>query len=673
MASIYKELLYVLRGGCNTALDPSIIGEDQLQESIGMEYRPPRMGLFAVGGRTRADSGTILGNRTFGLVWSSWDNAPAVGYLVAFASPSATAFGYMGSAESDGDVVFSPLSVQFLNTGTHLWSASATAFADGCHYQNHWFYFNGVNRNLSLPSSVVTGFGAGGAWRAHGLIDVTATAFTNVTGAGGPSTLQAGAYDVWYSEISLSSVLLDGTAAKSGYSGTPQQVTLSASGLVIEITMPPTFPTNKGTILASVWASLPGGSFPNGFLIGSGALLSPGSIIYCTSQTLTEPYEVAAPVGGVPVSAWHEPPRAYSMRVFKDSLVCIDAEDRQFLRYSLPADPYNFPSINYIPVGETPWQDTLNAIENCGEVLLAFSTFYGFRVNYLPRHTDSEDIAVGRGDCYDRFSVGHGCVSPRGVAAVPLPGGAEVCLFVCRDGIHITDGERVGYLNEDFDWSVVALGSLTRCILKNNPKRHRVEFYYIDTSGNYQRADFYYHPSFIRKGPEGLPKLPWLGPTRVPGLAAALGTFSNDWQMWSGDDSNPRVWIEATGIVDNAQLVDGSGTIQKRWRTKNYYLAGVHGDFELYKPYTHQAQITASGTYPITLLGTTDEQGNTFSATSTVDQSLKGAQPHPALHNRLQHFSLRGVKDDGGTWQELNYLVFVVKGAQELHSAKSTS
>ena len=46
MASVYKEIAIMLRGGLNTALDPSIIRDDQLREATGLEYRPPRMGLF---------------------------------------------------------------------------------------------------------------------------------------------------------------------------------------------------------------------------------------------------------------------------------------------------------------------------------------------------------------------------------------------------------------------------------------------------------------------------------------------------------------------------------------------------------------------------------------------------------------------------------------------------
>ena len=674
MPDAYKEILVALRGGLNTALDPSVVGDDQLTESNGMEYRPPRLGLYGTGGRTQANTATIPGAKIYGLVYASWDGAPADGYLVAFNSPSGVNHAYIGSAEADGDIVFNSIGVGSIPAG-HTWypAVSATAFADGCHFLNDWFFYNGAKKNLAVFSNVITSVGAGlTSWRQHGLIAITATAQTIATGTG--STLAAGVYDVWYVEQSISSFVGppdDRTSARSSYNGDPVSVTLSASGMQIKVTLPNEI--NDSVISGYVYASLPNGSYPIGYLIGSGSM--PGDA-YCTSQDLTDPYEVVAPIGGVPVSAWDEPPIAYSMRVFKDSLVCIDADDRQLIRFSLPGDGIHFPSINYIPVGETAWQDELNALETVNDVLLAFSNFYMFRINYLPRHTDSDDILAARGNCFDTISHGHGAVSPRGTAAFAVAGGAELCLFVCRClGVHITDGERVSYANIDVDLTtLVDLASIGRTVLKNNPKRHRVEFYYLDKTDTTKakRLDFYYHPALMQKGVLGFPKLPILGPTPVPGLCPALGLFANDWQMWCGDENAGKVWIEATGTEDGSDQENADGRVTKTWKTKNFYYAGVNGEFDLFKVYTHQSQTSASGSYTVTGEWRTDDVGTSFTATSTVDQSLKGAQQHPAIYGRAQRFSLRGEKADGGAWQELNYLVFVVKSGTELHTAKSS-
>jgi len=56
-----------------------------------------------------------------------------------------------------------------------------------------------------------------------------------------------------------------------------------------------------------------------------------------------------------------------------------------------------------------------------------------------------------------------------------------------------------------------------------------------------------------------------------------------------------------------------------------------------------------------------------------VDFSLKGAQPHE-FTDRAQSIRARIVKDDGGAWQEINYMVFVLGGESlPLASAKSSS
>lgn len=676
MGSIYKEIAVMLRGGLNTAVDPSIIGDDQMQESYGMEYRPPRLGLFACKGRSRGDSGTILGNKVFGLAWCGADGAPADGYLVALASPSATAFGYCCSAQSDGTLAFGAIGVSQIPTATHLWDTTATAFGDAVHHRGIWHFFNGANKNLVLQESQfqVVGGGPNLNWRQHGLIAVTATgvAIATATGAGGASqSFAVGAYEVWHTEKSIYVTDREGISIESAYAGTVQTVNVTAAGIGIKYTLPAAG-TNSGVITTVVYCTPVNQKYPFGFSAGSIAFVS-GST-YLTSPDATEPYAIVASYGAVPVSANSEPPKAAAMEVYKGSLCMIDADDKRVLRFSLPDEPYAVPDINYVPV-ETPFEDSGKALKSVNDVLLWFSSRHVIRFNYLPRHTDSQDITAGRGDCYDIISEAHGCMSPRGAATFSVVEGQQLCLFVCRDGIHITDGERIGYASEDLDWdALVSIANLSRCVLKNNPKKHRVEFYYVDATDTTKRKrlDFYYHPLLIQARSGGFPRLPVLGPLPVPGLAPAVGYFNSETQVWCGDDNNPRVWIEATGTADNAQLENADGRITKSWKTKNFYFSGLQGEYDLYKLYTHQSQTTASGSYVITAEGKTDDTATSFICTSTVDQSETGAQPHPALHARAQRFAIRGEKTDGGAWQELNYLVFVVKGASELHSAKSS-
>lgn len=667
----YKEILIALKGGLNTASDPSIIDTDQLVQAAGIEYRPPRVGVFATPGRSQFGtfSATAGSTKTHALCYTQFDgtiyaaySATAVpasgGYLIALSGSSAF------YASSSSSPTWSKLASGFS-------VASSTSFGDSVSYNNELFIWNGgevpkvwrVAQASQLPATFL---------EPHGMIAVTASAAVAATAVGGAS-IPAGSYQVWFTELySVDSAL--GTFRESSYNGNPSDITLSATGLGISVTFPAT--VNSPVDNHITYCGIAGQKYPFGY-----RQLSNG--VGAANVTITAlatggagnlvgplfPYPIVGPIGGVPVSSNDRPPKTLTARIFEDSIVAIDADNRQLLRYSLIDDVHYFPSINYIPF-ETPWADHLVALQNCNNSLLVFGEFYGFRVDYLPRHTDSEDIESARGRSKTKFIEGHGAVSPRGVGAFSLPTGGEIALFVCRDGIHLTDGEAIEDATKHIDWATtVSVSDLPRCVLKNNPKRFRIEFYYLDQSSNPKRLDLYYHPDFLRPG-KVLPIPTILGPTPVPGLAPAIGILSSDWQMWNGSETTPAtVWLEATGTTDNAALENADGRITHNWQTRDFYFAGMDGEYELYKVYTHQSQTTASGSYTITAEGRTDDIGITFIATSTVNQNLSGGQQHPALHSRAQRFSVRGEKSDGGAWQELNYLVFVVKGAQELQSA----
>ena len=321
----------------------------------------------------------------------------------------------------------------------------------------------------------------------------------------------------------------------------------------------------------------------------------------------------------------------------------------------------------------------MNTLAVVNDVLLAFSNFWVYRVNDLPRHTDPENLTSAQGRVISELISNHGCTSPRGTALFNVMGVGELLLFVCRDGIHITDGFSVDYASQAIDWeATVSIANLDRAALVNNPKRMRVEFYYPSNadSTKWERMDFYYHPGFLVKDEVGFPSLSVLGPTDVPGPAATVGTFNSDWRTYMGTESSAYSWFEGTGVVDNALLVDSSGTINKRFTPRKFYFGPegsvLDASFQTNRIYTHQAQTTASGSATLTIAPVTDDLGS-YSATSTVDFSLKGAQPHE-FSERAQGVVVRVVKDDGGTWQEINYMTFVIDGESlPLASAKSST
>lgn len=695
MPTGYTEIINFLRGGLNTALDPSNIGDDQLQEATGMEYRPPRAGLFAVQGRSSFGTWANGGNNMYGLVFAQFDvSATSVeGHrLIGFTGTSA-----IGASANAQTGTFATVKRDF--------TAAVTSFADGVHYGNDWFFWNGTDPSWSILHTNLQ------ASAQHGLFSVTAAPTCVATALATAYQNSVGTFECWLTEYigdepstttyaedvepRLESSFESPTVALSSV----QIVTLSATGLGIKVTFPAAQEnpdTSVGNIYWRFYASIADGKYPFGFARGSSGVTGVGGDTRASSHlsASTGPtthivpkdsvdeaftaYQSVQPPDGVSVSRNDPPPTPYDMAVFQDSIVAIDASDRQIIRYSEPDLPHYFPSVNFIPF-ETEEQDQLTALEVCNNALLVFSSWYGFRVDDLPRATDGDNIFAGRSRAKEPFSHHHGCVSPVGTAVFDIYGSGQLCAFVCRDGLHITDGFKTDYMSIDLDWeTTVNISLLDRARLLNNPKRHRVEFYYPDFASAsdayiWKRLDFYYHPAMLDENPtHGFPKLPMLGPTNVPGPAATLGVFSGDWRVFCGSDFSPTAWFEGTGTVDNAQLVDASGTINKRWRTKDWYHAGQGGEFEVERVYLAQAQTTASGTYTVTAYSRTDDLG-TYNSTATVDQSDKGNQPILGLgQTRAQSMSLRGAKDDGGAWQEVNYLVWVVKDKQRLMSAKSS-
>lgn len=690
MAAEYKELLVALTGGLNTAADPAELDNSELTESTGMEYRPPNVGLFNTLGRTRFDSGgTLAGTNVYGLIYCGFDTTATSiqgPRLIAFNDISA-----FGATITDSN--------QFTRIGAPLLQFSSIGdFAKGCHYSNDWFFWNGKNYSWRLQGyeDGQNTIDARTEASYHGGFAVTSASFNVVATAFTGASNTIGTFDCWMTEYFEDSTAVGGNYTlretpylESAFDGTVRSVTLSATNMGFQWTYPAAI--NSGWTFRC-YSSLAGGKYPFGYALGGSvsgntdvALDDAGGTV-TTNSTAThlvpresvqigfEPYAVVQSPDGVAVPANGHPPKPWDMAVFQDSLCAIDVDDRRVVKYSLPDAPHYFPSTYFVPFS-TDQQDDLTALVTCNNALLVFASRYGFRMDDLPRASDGDEIFAGRSRAKEPFSREHGCVGPRGTAVFNIFGSGELCMFVCRDGIHITDGFKTDYASENLDWAAtVDLASLSKATLLNNPKKHRVEFYYADatTTTSWKRLDFYYYPTLLKQRAGAFPKLVVLGPTDVPGPAATVGIFSNDWRVWTGHDAAGSVWNESTGTDDGANLVDSGGTINKSWKTKTFYPGGFNAEYELLNVYTHQSQSTASGSYTITGTFGVDDEQSPFTATATVTQSNKGAMPHPDLLNRSQWFNLRGAKNDDGAWQELNSITFIVQKPGRVESGKSS-
>ncbi len=674
-----REFLAFFNGGLNTAQDPSIMPQNQITEAVGMEFRPPRRGLFNTGGRSRVDATASAfgdgGSEINGLMYVRFDRSDG-----SVSSDKDHLIVTHGAAVELGEIDQSASSLDdalvYFQTQFVTFASSATG-VNAAHYRNAYFMWNGNDPNwvLSAPDLASTP-PTTTEFTTHGTTNVTAIGTYAATNLGAGGTIPAGDYECWYSYSDDG--VTHGEKLRASYNGALTTLTLTASGSINFIAnaahSDPAGTGLQGWSLFNYWLTVGGGKYPNGFLAVD--FTTAASSITVSALDTSTPYPTVGPIGGIQVSANDEPPVIYDAIIFNDSLVCIPATDRRTVKYSLSDETWYFPTLNFINLDDD-LGDNLNGLIEVNNSVLAFSSRGGIRLDILPRHTDGDTLLSSRSRIKEPFSRSHGLVSTRGKAVFSIFGQGELCLFVCRDGIHITDGYNTGYASSEIDWeNTVDIPTLSRSSLTNNPKRHRIEFRYASKadSAKWERLDLYYHPEFLSQDTDSpFPRMAILGPTDVPGPLAAVGVKNGDWIVYTGSDAEKTIWNEGTGIVDNLQLVDASGTINKRMTTRKFYFADVDGSFETQRMYTHQSQTTASGSATLTLIPETDDLG-AYSATSTVDFSLKGAQPHETLNDRAQNIRARIVKDDGGTWQEINFLVFVIGGESvPLASAKSSS
>jgi len=668
---ITDDVYVYLRGGLQNVLSPAEADDTQFVQAEGAEYRPPHLGVFAVGGRVDMGPDAVFsptggvsvfgGNFIHGISWLTFEGTgePDDGYLVVYSAGSAY---WTRAVEIDG--AFSP-KWNNMNGPTNSWlrfgNDESTGFAGATHYNNKWYFWNGITKNVVGPFVPPT-VSSMEFKEEHGVPAVTASGFAEPV-YGGVAGIEAGVYQMWH--INAIGFEPDGLTNKQGayHSVDAVEVTLTASGDIKYSfnAAPPSLNPNFDGFY--VFSSVAGGKYPYGFSVQeNGYDYDLATSVTITGLDVVHGYHITAPLGGVPVSTDGEPPIAYAMRVFQDSLVMIDAESRFNVKYTVPDTPHSVPSTYYIPFN-LDLGDKLTALETINEVLLVFSRFYGFRVPNLPYAEDPEAVLTARSRFKSPFSRWQGCTGPMAVAAFSVYGEGELAMFASINGVHVTDGFKSEYSSNSLDWDlIVDKTELWRANMVNNPRRHRIELYVINLDGDVVRYDFYYHPKLLMANPGGaFPAFPVLGPTKVPGLAAAVSTLRGEYQVWNGRIDENRIFQEGTGVVDNALLQDATGSIVKNWKTKNFYLGGPDRSVIMNTLYLHQSEVTAQHTPTVKMNYLNDGGTNPiFTATGTWDMSKSRYQSLNGLYARSQGFNMEIVSTDASAWAELDYAVFVV-------------
>lgn len=265
------------------------------------------------------------------------------------------------------------------------------------------------------------------------------------------------------------------------------------------------------------------------------------------------------------------PPVATTGEIFEDQLVTNDVADASRIVYSLPTQPDYFPLLYFINF-ETKQTDEVTLVKRLGDKLLVGQKTQLFRVNYLPRETDSE---FDRGRCYETVSEGQGVTGVQAAATFTAPGGPLLMAFVSYSGIHVTDGFQVDTLVDDLDWAnTVDLPTaadtadyLKNAILVDYPQNYWLVLYYTPVGGttNTKALVLHYHPSHRKQSG----KLKVTGPLTVAALSATLGRVSDSPVLLTGSTGG-LVYVEDRGYTQNQ-----GGTLAVDVRTREMYPWGM--------------------------------------------------------------------------------------------------
>lgn len=524
--------------GAATGIDPGFV--DRLQEATGVVYHLSDPAVFKFLGRTAfasALSSLAVGGITYAKYHDGTESLIVLKNTILSGIQRATA-GVSGT--------FSALSVPGGNVwgGTHL---------DSVVFNNAAFLASGFGTTANFVVK------SDGTVLYHGMITVSGT-FTPAAGAAGNPV---GDYEYWITDYDSVNGI---ESAESG--SLVQSVTLTNQKGSLTIGL---VSNNPAADKWRIYRTIAGGVFPAGWLVTEVAH-GTGSYTDDTADAdlvLNDPYGVVT-INGISESRDVQPPVFTSIATLSRRLVGVTGSNNE-LRFSPAGLPHSFPdsySIGFIP----KYGSTANCVRQVGQALYVLFENETFRVNYLP---DESDSAFDTGIVQEP-AANYGTTSPMGACVFTGWGGKPV-LFVASPAYPVLMNEDgVDLAVNNIDWpNLVPLSVLDKCHVFDNPDQWRVELYFQDNASDttsWSALHFYYDSSRIEHRTGPFPELAWTGPHKVPG-PAVFGRASGQGYVWSISRSTAgTVWTEAQGTSDSANLVDGSGTINFRMRTRKMYV-----------------------------------------------------------------------------------------------------
>lgn len=522
----------ILDGGTNEVEDPILLPPNTLQASSGAEYRSGRQGIFRARGRDRlAQTSTTL----TGSYHAGFDDGTDWAVV-----QQDTGYRF-GRIDASG-MALSPV------------EATAGMPVVGSHYGNRHYLVNEVDNLVAERDSA-----AGLTFRQIGMDPATQTIGLSITQGASQFSATTGLI-YWLTEYDstrgLESVA-GATSLSTGVFSSLDSVVLTFSGSL----------ANSNADKLRIYRTNDGGVFPDGGMLAEiDSTDTTYTDTYSNVSTLLVPGYGSLQIGELSFDRDEKPPPLSIVGSFSGGLVGFATNARRELRYTPAGYPESWPSIYAIPL-ETHRHDTGMAVAEYFGSLGVFTRDTVHRVTRLTREVDS---VFAPSEAIVLVTDERGCVSRRGVATFSPPGSGPRLAFVARDGIWMTDLDRVIPLTDGVAWdSRVSVADLSSSVLINDPANRRLGFFYRKFGEEYNTGVMYldYQGDCVRitHGDHGPIGSACLAP--LSGKLVLLTTDSRD------DDGS--VYAEAIQDRDDSELVDSSGSVSFSIRTAEYMPAGT--------------------------------------------------------------------------------------------------
>ena len=537
---------FSLQGGVNER-EPTLIGDEQIQDCSGAEYRVGEPGIFVARGRDLL--GTITSATGKGLYEAGFDGTSQ--YVVAHTGNS---LHYARISTTLSFTLFDNL-------------PSGSSALVGAHYSNRHYMATGVaNRRIEATATGLTSFPIG----------MSASTFivgTSVSGVTGSISATTGLV-YWVTEYDSARGIesTTGSSVSTGAISGKTSVIVTVTGVS----------SNSRADKIRWYRSVDGGGYPDGGIVRETAI-GTTQIVDSLTQTgsLTVPSYGMIDVGGLDYERDVAPPTLHTIfGPFQDSLLGVASSDLRTLLFTPAGYPDSWPTIYGIPLETKRRDEIVGGVILTGRVGVFCKD--SVRVVYrLPRDSDS---IFASGEMQEVLTDQRGCVSRRGATTFTPPGGGSLAAFVARDGIWITDLASAPMPLTDFiNWDDhVSVANLSECRLTDDPVNRRLIFVHRRAADSSHNTGLWYldYQQFNEMGV----RITFAdhGPLADCVTAAASDDSRRAFSIDSRA-SNGKVYLEATQDVDDSQLVDSSGSVIFNIRTKEFMPAGPRGSVSLGK------------------------------------------------------------------------------------------